>query len=72
MGIVELVIIAAMVVFNGVFAGYEIALAAVTAARLQVLVRENRPAVALIFGSSVTSLCSRGTAGSTSITSRDG
>ncbi len=31
-----------MVLFNGVFAGYEIALAAVTVARLQVLVRENR------------------------------
>jgi putative hemolysin len=40
--IVELVIMAAMVIFNGVFAGYEIALAAVTVARLQVLVRENR------------------------------
>ena len=33
---------AVMVVFNGVFAGYEIALAAVTVARLQVLGRENR------------------------------
>ena len=32
----------AMVLFNGLFAGYEIALAAVTVARLQVLVRENR------------------------------
>jgi FSR family fosmidomycin resistance protein-like MFS transporter len=32
----------AMVFFNGVFAGYEIALASVTVARLQVLVRENR------------------------------
>ena len=42
MGIVELVIIAVMVILNGVFAGYEIALAAVTVARLQVLVRENR------------------------------
>ena len=31
-----------MVVLNGVFAGYEIALASVTVARLQVLVRENR------------------------------
>ena len=41
-GIIELVIMAAMVIFNGVFAGYEIALAAVTVARLQVLVRENR------------------------------
>ena len=42
MGIIELGIMAAMVLFNGVFAGYEIALAAVTVARLQVLVRENR------------------------------
>jgi putative hemolysin len=41
-GIVELLIIVAMVLFNGVFAGYEIALAAVTVARLQLLVRENR------------------------------
>jgi len=32
----------AMVAFNGIFAGYEIALAATTIARLQVLVRENR------------------------------
>ena len=42
MGLIELVIMAAMVIFNGVFAGYEIALAAVTVARLQVLARENR------------------------------
>ena len=42
MGIIELVIMVAMVLFNGVFAGYEIALAAVTVARLQVLTRENR------------------------------
>lgn len=42
MGIVELLIIAALVLFNGVFTGYEMALAAVTVARLQVLVRENR------------------------------
>ena len=41
-GIIELLIMAAMVLFNGVFAGYEIALAAVTMARLQVLARENR------------------------------
>jgi putative hemolysin len=41
-GILELLIMAVMVIFNGVFAGYEIALAAVTVARLQVLVRENR------------------------------
>ena len=42
MGLIELGIMAAMVLFNGLFAGYEIALAAVTVARLQVLVRENR------------------------------
>ena len=42
MGLIELAIMAVMVFFNGVFAGYEIALAAVTAARLQVLVKENR------------------------------
>jgi putative hemolysin len=41
-GIVELAAMAAMVIFNGVFAGYEIALAAVTLARLQVLALENR------------------------------
>lgn len=33
---------AVMVFFNGVFAGYEIALASVTVARLHVMVRENR------------------------------
>ena len=42
MGLIELAIMAVMVLFNGVFAGYEIALAAVTIARLQVLARENR------------------------------
>ncbi len=42
LGIVELIIMAVMVLFNGVFAGYELALAAVTIARLQILVRENR------------------------------
>ena len=42
MGLVELCAMAVMVVFNGVFAGYEIALAAVTVARLHVLVGENR------------------------------
>ncbi len=42
MGPVELCVIAVMVIFNGVFAGYEIALAAVTLARLRVLVDENR------------------------------
>lgn len=42
MGVIELVIMATMVIFNGVFAGYEIALAAVMIARLQVLASENR------------------------------
>ncbi|MEN6452532.1 MAG: hemolysin family protein [Thermoguttaceae bacterium] len=42
MGVLELGVIVALVVFNGVFAGYEIALASVTAARLRVLVAENR------------------------------
>ncbi len=42
MGLIELAVMAAMVLLNGVFAGYEIALAAVTIARLQVLARENR------------------------------
>jgi putative hemolysin len=41
-GLIELGIMTAIVLFTGVFAGYEIALAAVTVARLQVLVRENR------------------------------
>jgi len=41
-GFIELGVMAVMVLFNGVFAGYEMALAAVTSARLQVLVRENR------------------------------
>jgi putative hemolysin len=41
-GFVALGVMAAMVVCNGVFAGYEIALAAVTIARLQVLAGENR------------------------------
>lgn len=42
MGLVALGVMAAMIVCNGVFAGYEIALAAVTTARLQVLAGENR------------------------------
>lgn len=42
MGFIELGVMAAMVLFNGIFAGYEIALAAVTIARIQVLVQENR------------------------------
>jgi len=41
-GLIELAIMATMVLFNGVFAGYEIALAAVTVARLHILTRENR------------------------------
>jgi putative hemolysin len=41
-GLIELAIMVVMVLFNGVFAGYEIALAAVTVARLHVLVQENR------------------------------
>lgn len=41
MGSVELIVILAMIAFNSVFAAYEIALAAVSAARLQVLVRED-------------------------------
>jgi putative hemolysin len=40
--ITELAIMAVLVLANGVFAGYEIALASVTIARLQVLVHENR------------------------------
>lgn len=40
--IVELLIMVVMVLFNGIFAGYEIALASVTIARLQILVRESR------------------------------
>jgi putative hemolysin len=41
MGGFELLVILAMIAFNSVFAAYEIALAAVTVARLQVLAREN-------------------------------
>ena len=43
---IELTVVVAMVLINGVFAAYEIALASVSIARLQVLVRENRPAAA--------------------------
>jgi putative hemolysin len=39
---IELVVMLVMVGINSVFAGYEIALASVTLARLQLLVRENR------------------------------
>jgi putative hemolysin len=41
-GFVELLAMLAMVLFNGVFAGYEIALASISMGRLQLLVRENR------------------------------
>jgi putative hemolysin len=41
-GLIELAIMAGLVLFNGLFAGYEIALAAVTIARLHVLSQENR------------------------------
>ena len=40
--VVELIAMLAMVLFNGVFAGYEIALASISIGRLQLLVRENR------------------------------
>jgi putative hemolysin len=40
--ILNLIIMGVMVIFNGIFAGYEIALAAVTIARLQILIRESR------------------------------
>jgi len=39
---IELVVMLAMIAVNGVFAGYEIALASVSLARLETLVRENR------------------------------
>jgi len=48
-GFVELAIMALMVVFNGVFAGYEIALASITLARLHVLLQENRPGAKAAF-----------------------
>jgi CBS domain containing-hemolysin-like protein len=43
MGGVEWVVVLAMIVFNSVFAAYEIALASGARARLQILVREKRP-----------------------------
>lgn len=43
---VELIVIAVMIAFNSIFAGYEIALASVTASRLHALVRENRAGAA--------------------------
>ena len=39
---IELTVMLAMIALNGVFAGYEIALASVSIARLEALVRENR------------------------------
>jgi magnesium and cobalt exporter, CNNM family len=42
MGVIELAVMLAMIAFNGVFAAYEIALAAVAVARLQILKHENR------------------------------
>jgi putative hemolysin len=42
MEFIEFVIVGVMVLVNGVFAGYEIALASVTVARLQMLVNERR------------------------------
>ncbi|MHB1034511.1 MAG: hemolysin family protein [Pirellulales bacterium] len=42
MAVIDLVVIAAMIAINSVFAAYEIALASVSVARLQLLVRENR------------------------------
>jgi putative hemolysin len=42
-GFVELIAILALICLNGVCAGYEIALASITKAKLQLLVRENRP-----------------------------
>lgn len=43
MGLVELLVMLAMIAFNSVFAAYEIALAAVSPGRLQVMHREGRP-----------------------------
>lgn len=40
---VEWAVVLAMILFNSVFAAYEIALASVALARLQILVREKRP-----------------------------
>ncbi|MFZ5833087.1 MAG: CNNM domain-containing protein, partial [Planctomycetota bacterium] len=42
MGTTEILVIVAMVAVNSVLAGYEIALASVSLARLTVLVQENR------------------------------
>lgn len=40
---VELTVMLAMIALNSVFAGYEIALASISTARLEMLARENRP-----------------------------
>jgi putative hemolysin len=42
MGLIELIAMLAMVCLNGVFAGYEIALASINIGRLQLLLRDNR------------------------------
>jgi putative hemolysin len=42
MGPIELIVMLAMIAFNGIFAAYEIALAAVSPLRLQILNQENR------------------------------
>jgi putative hemolysin len=42
---IELLVMLAMIVFNGVFAAYEIALASISASRLQVLLNERKPGV---------------------------
>ena len=46
---VEWVVVLAMIIFNSVFAAYEIALASVSLARLQILVREKRPGAKAAF-----------------------
>jgi putative hemolysin len=46
MGLMELLVVVAMVFINGVFAAYEIALASVSEGRLQVLVSNGRPGAA--------------------------
>ena len=46
---VEWAVVLAMILFNSVFAAYEIALASVALARLEVLVREKRPGAKAAF-----------------------
>jgi putative hemolysin len=43
---IELIVMAVMIAINSVFAAYELALASVTLARLQVLASEHRPGAA--------------------------